>query len=107
MINDESQGDDKDTDDEGRDAVAPDVDAFVVQHEKTFDNFFGSVEVDSVAMRDMLIILHVLRSSVIISDSGPGRGLHICWSVGSFFRRLVLVIRFFSGHFDKNVIFKC
>jgi hypothetical protein len=107
MINDEGQRNDKDADDEGRDTVAPNVDAFVVEHEKTFDNFFGSVEVDSVAMRNMLIILHVLRSSVIISDRGLRRGLHICWSVRSFFKRFVLVIRFFSGHFSKNVIFKC
>ena len=47
--------------------MTPDVDAFVVNHEKTTKDFSRSIEVDPVSMGDMLVIFHEGRSSLKVA----------------------------------------
>jgi len=53
---------------EGGDAVAPDVHTLVVDHEETPEDLAGSVKVDAVAMGDVAVVLHELRGSVVVAD---------------------------------------
>mgnify|MGYP000846841955 FL=1 len=55
-------------DEDCRNAVAPYVNALVMEHKQTFNDFFCRVEIDSVAMCDVVIILHVGGGSMIVSD---------------------------------------
>ncbi len=50
--------------------MTPNVHALIVEHEKTSKDLFGSVEVYTVSMCDVLVVLHVPRSCVIAADSG-------------------------------------
>lgn len=49
--------------------MTPNVDAFIVYHEETLEDFFWSVEIDPVSMCDMLIVFHIFWGSVIVSNS--------------------------------------
>lgn len=70
------QGDYNDADDKGWYAVAPDVHALVVHHEKTFQYLLRGVEIYPIPMCDMLVILHIPWSCVIVADCGPAFGLN-------------------------------
>lgn len=48
--------------------MAPDVNAFVMDHKQAFEYFNGSIEVDSVAMCDVLIVLHVVWSLMVMAN---------------------------------------
>lgn len=67
-VHDEVEGCDEGDDEEGGQAVAPNIDAFVVHHEQTFHDFARGVEVDAVTVRDVTIFLHVDRGSLISPD---------------------------------------
>jgi len=67
-IDHDVEGEEEEEDEEGGDAVAPDVHALVVQHEQTLENSPGGVKVDAVAMGDVVIVLHELGGSVVVSD---------------------------------------
>jgi hypothetical protein len=49
--------------------MTPNVDAFVMDHEKTLNNLERSIKVNSVSMRDMLIVFHVGRRLIIMSNN--------------------------------------
>lgn len=53
--------------------MAPDVDTLVVEHEQTFKDLFGRVEIDAITVCDMLVVFHVIRSCMVISYSRGGR----------------------------------
>jgi hypothetical protein len=67
-VDHEVEGDDEDDEEEGGQAVAPDVDALVVEHEEAAEDAFGSVEVYAVAVGDMVVVLHIAGSGLIVSD---------------------------------------
>lgn len=48
--------------------MGPDVDDFVVDHKQTFDDFFGVVEVDSVAVGDVDVVFHVGGGLFVVAD---------------------------------------
>lgn len=77
MINDQGQRNYECTNQKGWDAMAPDVNALVVDHEKTLEDLFRIVKIDPVPMGNMLIVLHVFRGSVIVTDQSLGRSLSI------------------------------
>jgi hypothetical protein len=67
-INDEVESCYKDDNENCGDAVAPDVDAFVMEHEQTSDDSSGGVEVDPISIGNILVISHKLGSFLVISD---------------------------------------
>ena len=48
--------------------MTPNVDAFVVDHEEASDNSSRSVEVDAVAVSDVVIVLHEAGSILVVPD---------------------------------------
>ena len=48
--------------------MAPDVDALVVKHKQASEYFSGSIEVDSISMSDVVVIFHVARSCLVVSN---------------------------------------
>ena len=48
--------------------MAPNVDTLVVNHEETPEYFARSIEVDTVAMGDFVVVLHEVRCSLIVSN---------------------------------------
>ena len=98
MINDQGQRNYERTNQKGRDAMAPDVHALVVDHEKTLEDLFRIVKIDSVPMGNMLIVFHVFRGSVVVADQSLGRGLSIYMLFRGLFWSLGLIIQFFFGH---------
>jgi len=68
-IDEQCQGNNYDANYYGWQTVTPNVYAFIVDHEETLEDFFWSVEVDSVSMGNVLIIFHVKRGCVIVADS--------------------------------------
>lgn len=75
MIDDQTQRNYDDANNYGRHAVTPYVHTLIVHHKETFENLFGSVEIYPVSMSDMLVILHILRSCMIVPNRGPTFGL--------------------------------
>lgn len=73
-IDEQCQWNNCDANDYGWQAVTPNVYALIVDHEETLEDFFWSVEVDSVSMGNVLIIFHIPRGSVVVTDS--------CWGFG-------------------------
>ena len=65
-IDDKGEGYDADANNDSCDTMAPNVDTFVVEHKQASNDFFWTVKIDAIAMRDMFIILHVLWGGVII-----------------------------------------
>jgi hypothetical protein len=67
-INHEVEGHCKDDDEDGRQAVAPDVNALVVHHEQAPQNFAGSREVDAIAVGDVHVLAHEGRGLLIVPN---------------------------------------
>jgi hypothetical protein len=67
-IDHEVEGGDEDDDEDCRQAVAPDVDAFVVDHEEAPDDPARSVEVDPITVSDVLVVLHESWSFLIVPN---------------------------------------
>jgi hypothetical protein len=67
-INEEDEGEQENADDNGGQAVAPDVNAFVVNHEQTSQYLFGIIEIDTIPVSYPQIILHECRSSIVVPD---------------------------------------
>lgn len=62
------KSDDEHDQEDRRQAVTPDVDALVVDHEQTSEYLSGSVESDTVSMGDVLVVLHVVGCSLVLSN---------------------------------------
>jgi hypothetical protein len=107
MINDQGQRNNERTNQKGRDAMAPNINALVVDHEKTLEDLFRIVKIDSVPMSNMLIVLHIFRCSVVIPDRSLGRGLSIYLLFKGLFWSLSLIIQFLCGHSCLKYFFKC
>lgn len=60
--------DDEAEQDEGRHKVAPDVDTLVVELEQAAEDLARRVEADAVAVRDVLVVLHVVGRLLVVSD---------------------------------------
>jgi hypothetical protein len=67
-INRKVEGHCKDDDEDGRQAVAPDVNALVVHHEQAPQNFAGSREVDAIAVGDVHVLAHEGRGLLIVPN---------------------------------------
>jgi hypothetical protein len=67
-IDEEDEREQEDHDYNGRQAVTPDVNAFVVNHEQTSQYLFGVVKIDTIPVSYAQIILHECWSSIVISD---------------------------------------
>lgn len=67
-INEENKRKQKNDDSDGRKAVTPYIDTFIVNHEQTLQYFFGGIKIDSIPMSDVKIILHKVRCCLIITD---------------------------------------
>ena len=67
-INHDVEGGQKENDKKSRDAVTPDIDTFIVNHKQTSKYLSGSVKIDSISMSDIVIVLHELGSSVVVSN---------------------------------------
>lgn len=52
-------------------AMTPNVDAFVVDHEEAAEDLLRSVKVDAVAVSDVVIILHEAGGGVVVPDELP------------------------------------
>jgi hypothetical protein len=72
MVNYHQKGEHEYADDKRRQAMAPNIHAFIMDHEKTFKYFNGSVEINPVAVSYMLIVLHIGRSLVIVTNYSLG-----------------------------------
>lgn len=70
-VNDHVEGEEEEEDEDGRDAVTPNVNALVVQHEQTAYDFRRSIEVDAVAMGYVVVVLHKFRCGCVVSDEMP------------------------------------
>ena len=53
---------------DGRQAVTPDVHTFIMDHEEAPQYLFRGVKVDAIAMGDIVVILHLVRGSLVVSD---------------------------------------
>lgn len=62
------EGEEEEEDEDGRDAVAPDVDALIVQHEQTPYYFRWGVEVDAVPVGYVVVVLHEFGCGGVVSD---------------------------------------
>lgn len=67
-VDEEDEGEQKKDDDHRRQAVAPDIDALVVNHEQTSEYFFGGIKIDSVPVSYVQVILHVGRGCLVVPD---------------------------------------
>ena len=65
-IHHEEEGRDEDYDEDSRQAVTPDVNAFVVKHKQAPEYFSGSVKVDSISMGDVVVIFHEARGCLVV-----------------------------------------
>lgn len=72
MVNYHQKGEHEYADDKRRQAMAPNIHAFIMDHEKAFKYFNGSVEINPVAVSYMLIVLHIGRSLVIVANYSLG-----------------------------------
>jgi len=48
--------------------MTPYVYTFIVHHKETAEYFLRRIEVNSIAMCDMAVILHILRSMLVMAD---------------------------------------
>ena len=62
------EGEEEEEDEERGEAVAPDVHALVMQHEEAAHYLARGVEVYAVAMGYVVVVLHELRRSLVVSD---------------------------------------
>lgn len=68
LIDHQIEGEKQTQDDDCRQKVAPDVDALVVHHEKAAENLARGIEVDTIAMSNVVVILHVAWGNLVVSD---------------------------------------
>jgi len=61
--------------------MCPNVDTFVVHHEKTFEKTSWSVKIDAIAVCYLSVILHKLRSFFVIADKMMVTLVAICSKV--------------------------
>ena len=83
---------DHENDEKSRCQVGPNVHAFVVNHEQALDDFVGSVKVDSIAVGDGIVVLHEVRSCLVVPDE-------VFFSLGLFniLIRLRVFVRIFRS----------
>jgi hypothetical protein len=67
-IDHKEKGNQKNYNGNGRKAMAPYVHTLVVEHEHTPEDLTGGIEVDTVTMGYMVIIFHVTRCNLIVSN---------------------------------------
>lgn len=76
--------------------MTPNVHTFIMNHEQALKYLHRRIKVDSIAMRDMLIILHIRRSFVVMSNHRLG--LALCLAL--FFIILPLLFHFEFACFE-------
>ena len=59
---------DEDNNENGWDAMTPDVDTFIMDHEEASNDPPWSVEVDPISISNMLVVSHELGSSLVVSN---------------------------------------
>lgn len=67
-VDEEDEGEQKKDDHHRRQAVAPDIDALVVNHEQTSKYFFGGIKIDPVPVSYVQVVLHVRRGSLVVPN---------------------------------------
>ena len=68
VINHDDKGKEDACEDKKREEMGPDVDTFVMEHEETSDKFSFGCEIDAIAGMNFIVILHVMRSSMIVTN---------------------------------------
>jgi hypothetical protein len=67
-VDEEDKGEQKNDDDNGWQAVAPDVHAFIVKHKQALQYLFRSIKIDSISMSNVQVILHERRRCLIVPN---------------------------------------
>lgn len=67
-INHDVKGYKQEDDENGWNTVTPNVNAFVVDHEQTSQYLPCCGKIDSISMRNIMIVFHEIRSSMVVSD---------------------------------------
>lgn len=67
-VHHEVKSDDKNNNEDGGQAVAPNVHTLIVNHKQTLYDFFRSVEINAISVGYVMIILHVIWSCLIVAN---------------------------------------
>lgn len=70
-VDHEVEGEYEDDDEDGGEAVAPNIDTFVVEHEQASEDLFGGVKVDAIAMSDLIIVFHEAGCGLVVTYKVP------------------------------------